>query len=83
MKIKYYRTDKKPCHVLKYCPYGPLVEEMPLLDNYDEKSGEQRCSVFGHQCPYYYCAEGAVDNGENIWQGLNEEIKGFKARRGL
>ena len=47
----------KPCHVLGYCPYGPLVEDFPLL----EKEDEETCSIFGHQCPVFYVAEPFMD----------------------
>ena len=43
----------KPCWELKYCPYGPLVEEFPLL----EVSNNQSCRIFGHQCPVFSVAE--------------------------
>ena len=52
------KVDKvsKPCNKLKYCPYGPLVEQYPLLEKRDAKS----CKTFGHQCPAYYVSEKAV-----------------------
>ncbi len=41
----------KPCRLLGFCPYGPLVEEFPF-------NGEgKECEVFGHDCPVYYQAE--------------------------
>lgn len=43
----------KPCWEIKYCPYGPLIEQFPLQENRDEKS----CRIFGHQCPVFYVAE--------------------------
>lgn len=43
----------KPCRILEYCPYGPLVEQFPLPDEDNERS----CSVFGHECPVFYVAE--------------------------
>lgn len=43
----------KPCWEIKYCPYGPLVEDFPLTDISDEKS----CRIFGHHCPVFYVAE--------------------------
>lgn len=48
----------KPCEILEYCPYGPLVEEFPLLDTPDDMS----CRIFGHQCPVFYTAEGFVES---------------------
>lgn len=29
--LKQIHESGKPCHTLKYCPYGPLVEQFPLL----------------------------------------------------
>ena len=49
------RDAEKPCHVLKYCPYGPLVEEYPLREKRDPKYS---CTVFGHDCPVFYQKEG-------------------------
>ncbi len=43
----------KPCWEIKYCPYGPLVEEFPL----GEENDERRCRIFGHQCPVFHVAE--------------------------
>ena len=43
----------KPCWELKYCPYGPLVEEFPLPEKDDERS----CRIFGHHCPVFHVAE--------------------------
>ena len=33
----------KPCWELKYCPYGPLVEDFPHL----EEETPQSCLIFG------------------------------------
>lgn len=43
----------KPCWELKYCPYGPLVEEFPLKEDRDSQS----CLIFGHDCPVFTMAE--------------------------
>ena len=48
-----------PCKTLKYCPYGPLVEQFPL-----KKKHELSCSVFGHDCPVFTMAEGFVCDDE-------------------
>ena len=47
----------KPCHQLGFCPFGPLVEEFPLKAVPDEQS----CTIFGHDCPVFHCAEPFVD----------------------
>lgn len=47
------RSVCKPCWELKYCPYGPVVEDFPLKPIPDEKS----CRIFGHDCPVFYVAE--------------------------
>jgi hypothetical protein len=43
----------KPCWELKYCPYGPLVEQFPLPIEDDPRS----CRIFGHECPVFSVAE--------------------------
>lgn len=43
----------KPCWEIKYCPYGPLVEEFPII----EEGNEKRCIIYGHICPVYKVAE--------------------------
>ena len=50
----------KPCWELKYCPYGPLVEDFPLKPENDEKS----CRIFGHDCPVFYVAEPFTETKE-------------------
>ena len=50
----------KPCWELKYCPYGPLVEDFPLTQENDEKS----CRIFGHNCPVFYVAEPFTETKE-------------------
>ena len=44
----------KPCWEIKYCPYGPLIEQFPLPDN---DKDPRRCRIFGHICPVYFVAE--------------------------
>ena len=41
---------EKPCHALKWCPYGTLIEEYPL----PLQSTKMSCRVFGHDCPAFY-----------------------------
>lgn len=50
----------KPCWEIKYCPYGPLVEDFPLKNVSDEKS----CRIFGHDCPVFYVAEPFTETKE-------------------
>jgi len=50
----------KPCWELKYCPYGPLVEDFPLKQERDSKS----CIIFGHDCPVFYVAEPFTETKE-------------------
>lgn len=62
-KIKWEKRVKavcKPCWEIKYCPYGPLVEEFPLKRISDEKS----CRIFGHDCPVFYVAEPLTETKE-------------------
>lgn len=50
----------KPCWEIKYCPYGPIVEEFPIKEKADEKS----CIIFGHDCPVFYAAEPLTETKE-------------------
>jgi len=50
----------KPCWELKYCPYGPLVEEFPLKEEGDDRS----CRIFGHDCPVFTVAEPLTETKE-------------------
>lgn len=50
----------KPCWELKYCPYGPLVEEFPVKELTDDKT----CRIFGHHCPVFYVAEPFTETKE-------------------
>jgi len=50
----------KPCWELKYCPYGPLVEDFPLKKVQDESS----CRIFGHDCPVFTMAEPFTETKE-------------------
>ena len=46
----------KPCHILRWCPYGELVEFFPLMS-----SGEAACRVYGHYCPAFHVSEGLAE----------------------
>jgi hypothetical protein len=50
----------KPCWEIKYCPYGPLVENFPLKEIRNEKA----CLIFGHDCPVFYVAEPFTETKE-------------------
>jgi hypothetical protein len=50
----------KPCWELKYCPYGPLVEQFPLQEERDSRS----CRIFGHDCPVFHVAEPLTETKE-------------------
>ncbi len=50
----------KPCWEIKYCPYGPLIEEFPLKSERDSQS----CRIFGHDCPVFYVAEPLTETKE-------------------
>lgn len=60
---------EKPCGILGWCPYGPLVEDFPLHGQMhgDAEFGRQplatpsSCMVFGHDCPVFYVAEPFAD----------------------
>jgi hypothetical protein len=50
----------KPCWEIKYCPYGPLVEQFPLKEEPDSQS----CRIFGHDCPVFHVAEPFTETRE-------------------
>lgn len=64
--VKSRKWDKKvkavckPCWEIKYCPYGPLVEDFPVAEMNDEK----RCLIFGHQCPVFSVDEPFTETKE-------------------
>lgn len=64
-KIKGSKTKEvflpvcKPCWEIKYCPYGPLVEDFPFVDN-----GSKSCIIFGHDCPVFSIAEPFTETKE-------------------
>jgi hypothetical protein len=51
----------KPCWEIKYCPYGPLVEQFPLPE---DENAPQRCRIFGHICPVNFVAEPFTETKE-------------------
>jgi len=63
----------KPCWELKYCPYGPVIEEFPLKSSRDSKS----CRVFGHDCPVFYVAEPFTETKElrNISRSIPRTVQ--------
>ena len=56
---KLIKITTKPCHVLGYCPYGPMVEDFPLHDGVSPE--KWACKIFGHDCPVFTMAEGFTD----------------------
>jgi len=56
---------ERPCGVLSWCPYGPLVEQFPLAGDgpgaYHPHIEPLECGVFGHDCPVFYMAEPFAD----------------------
>jgi hypothetical protein len=63
----------KPCWELRYCPYGPLVEEFPLK----KESDSQSCRIFGHDCPVFYVAEPFTETKElrNISRSIPRPVQ--------
>ena len=64
----------KPCWELKYCPYGPFVEESPLLpdiprEDIPQEILETECSVFGHICPVLFVAEEFTETAKGRRRG--------------
>jgi hypothetical protein len=54
--IHKFKDIEKPCYSCGYCPYGQLVEAFQL-----EKRTKISCTIFGHDCPAYYMAEGMTE----------------------
>lgn len=61
----------KPCWELKFCPYGPLVEDFPLppilLEEHKKHSEfekEASCQEFGHLCPAYFASGSSTETRE-------------------
>ena len=46
-----WKNAVRPCRMIGFCPYGPIVEEYPA-----DKDSEMRCGVFAHDCPVFYQA---------------------------
>lgn len=63
-KLRKDKNLQKPCYVLEFCPYGPLVEEMEF------EPIKQSCAVFGHICPVFKCAEVFT---EEDWLGFSKK----------
>jgi hypothetical protein len=63
----------KPCWEIKYCPYGPLVEEFPLREERDSRS----CRIFGHDCPVFHVAEPITETKElrNISRSIPRPVQ--------
>ena len=47
------KNAKKPCHRLGWCPYGKLIEEFPIREQFNDFT----CKVFQHDCPIFYHIE--------------------------
>lgn len=69
---EYIKAICKPCWELKYCPYGPLVEEFPIVED-----SEYTCRVFGHICPVFKVAEPFTEtiDQRNIGRNIPNQIK--------
>lgn len=70
---------EKPCGVLLWCPYGPLVEDFPFDGMEDEERIPQiepeSCEVFGHHCPAFYVAEPFMDPEAAVNHCLCEDCR--------
>lgn len=62
----------KPCWELNYCPYGVLVEDFQLTDEYDYE-----CRIFGHECPVFTVAEPFTETKQlrNIDRQIPHQVK--------
>lgn len=70
---------EKPCHLLRYCPYGTeIVEAVPAPEHFDKSL----CDVFKHHCPVFYFAEPGEDMdfagigvAENLLESMGHEVE--------
>jgi len=64
-KKEFPKLIDKPCASLLWCPYGSLIDELPL-DYFDtpHASGDDgaSCQVLGHDCPAFHVAEPYSDS---------------------
>lgn len=74
----YINAICKPCWELKYCPYGPLVEDFELRD---EPEDPYRCRIFGHICPVFLVAEPLTETKE--LRNISRQISMITQRRVL
>lgn len=63
----------KPCWEIKYCPYGPLVEQFPLPSEGDDRA----CRIYGHVCPVFIVAEPFTETKElrNISRNIPRSVQ--------
>lgn len=61
---------EKPCHNLKWCPYGTLVESFRIR-NMDSK---YTCLVFDHDCPVFYVSQQFTEFSQSV-PIQNEKLK--------
>ena len=59
-----WKNAIKPCLMIWFCPYGPLVEDLPSSED------KKLCEEFGHDCPVFYYAEPFM---EDIDKNKDEE----------
>jgi hypothetical protein len=65
--LRKHIPDIEPCRVLKYCPYGPLVEDFTYHPD------EHRCDIFGHECPAFSMSEYVEDVRKELAE-INKNI---------
>lgn len=71
-----WRKLIKPCWLLKFCPYGQVIEVFPITKKRSGKS----CEVFGHDCPVFYMSEPFMEDldkksGKLLDKALNDSDK--------
>jgi len=74
----------KPCRILRFCPYGSIVENYPIVETFPlpRKDEPESCSVFGHQCPVFFHAGPLVDEGEVSTEDSDRWFTELKERYG-
>lgn len=63
------KNAEKPCNMLKWCPYGGLVEAFRIRKSITKYT----CEVFGHDCPVFYISEKVIEKSLNKPK-FNEEL---------
>ena len=68
----------KPCWILDWCPYGPLVEDFMIRT----EENDYTCEIFKHDCPVFYVSEEITEKSDSLPQTsekLSDNLKNCRA----